>query len=218
MIRQTEILTAIQPYIVRAVELATTRVDDAHAHALKALTQAAIDEAAGRSTLRRIDWSRSFQAASYRLDELLAALAGLSTASRKGVIRDAFEAAYRDCHAHYRLTIDPVALRPNPEPTKGQIAKARTVVVLGYDARAYLVPVIEGAEARLKALLASLANPARSKADRSDQLAAWSRRTTDAIATAVTTYTRTGSFYLDRIAGRDVIRPELLHDDPTIPG
>lgn len=218
MIRQAELLAAIQPYVDKATRLIADRVDDAHAHAVKTLTQAAIDESAGRPTLRRIDWSRSFEAASSRLDELLDALAGPSTTSRKGIIRDGFETAYRDCYAHYRLTLDPAVLAGSPEPTKAQIVKARTVVVLGYDARAYLVPVVNAAESRLKALLASLANPGRSKADRTDQLAAWASRTTDGLTTAATIYLKTGSFYLDRIAGRDTIRPELLHDDPTIPG
>jgi len=217
--RQAELLAVVQPFVDRASALISDRVDDALAHAEKALTRATIDEPNGRATIRRVDWSPSYNAALSRLAELVERLAGPSVASQKGIVRQAWEEAYRDCHRHWNQVLDP-AIRDayRDYPDHKEIVRARTITVLGYDARSFLLGPADVAGRMLKATIVQVAVVSTPEAERANRLESWAKRTTTALQSRTAQLIRTGAFYLDRVAGRDVVRPELLHDDPTIQG
>lgn len=215
--RRSEILAVVEPFVAAARKKISARVADAHAHAMKVLTQSAIDTPDGQATLRKVDWSVSFDAASERLFELAESLSGPRVGSHKGLIRSAWVAAYGDCFRYYRETLSPEILDPRKtEPTAKMEAKVKTTVLLGYDARTFILPPIDQSISRLKSLLVSLASPNVPSKVRADRLSAWKTATESTLAARAAQAIRTGAFYFDRVAGRDVILPELLHPDPTV--
>lgn len=215
--RQGTLLAILKPRLDKIDAVIKARVDDAQAHAERALTKAAIEAQAGRPTLRRIDWSPSYGAACNRLGEMVDALTGPSSVSTDGLVRDAWAAAYTWSRGDWRSRLDPSILTSREEPSRDEIRQARTVILLGYDARGYLLPTVDGVSSRLRALLVSLALPTLSDRDRLDPLAHWGASTATTLSMRAAMLVKTGAFYLDRIAGRNVVRPELLHDDPTVP-
>lgn len=216
--RQVALLAVVQPYVDMAAKRIGDRLHDARAHAERAITAVAVGADPGRATLRKLESGRSQSAALARLDELLVDLVGPSVDSRKGIVRDAWADAYRDGRAHWRAVLDPSILAPrHAEPSRADLARARTIVVLGYGAREYLAPAVDGVGRRLRAILATASNRGWSEGAREDHLSDWSTTAAKSLTVRTAQLIRTGAFHLERVSGRDSIRPDLLLDDPTLP-
>jgi hypothetical protein len=220
--RRSEIEARCLPWVARCSALAAGQVADARAHASQAITKSLVATPDGRATLSRSNRNRSLQAAYARLDELTESLAGPSIRSQDGTVRDAWEALYRDCRGYWlQYHIDTGGedvLRPRSAdgPSQSEVGKVRSLVLGGYDARTRVVQVIDPAKRRLRALVVAAASPSRAPRDRSGSLRAWEVATSKAVALAARNAILTGAFLIDKIAGRAVIRPELLHPDPTM--
>lgn len=194
------------------------KIDDAYAHGIAGFTATLVDAPAGKPTARGTRNSRSIQAGLTRIDELHAWLAGPSRESQDGWIRDAWEEIYTDCRAYWSKAIDPNYLRPNSrEATKPEIRRVRAAIILGYDAREAVEGAIATAKRGLRTKVANLASPTYSAKDRREGLDAWRRASVAAISKQAELVILGGAYYLDRVAARDVLKPEFREDDPTIP-
>lgn len=220
--RRAEIEARCLPWVAKCSALAASQVADARAHASQAITKSLVATPDGRATLSRSNRNRSLQAAYARLDELTESLAGPSIRSLDGTVRDAWEALYRDCRAYwlrYHLDTggeDVLRPRSTDAPSQSEVKNVRSLVLGGYDARTRIVQVTDPSARRLRALVVSAASPARAPRDRSGSLRAWEVATVKAVALAARNAILTGAFLIDRMAGRAVIRPDLLHPDPTL--
>lgn len=216
--RRAEIEARGLPWVAACSALAASKVADARAHASQAITKSLVATPDGRATLSRSNRNRSLQAAYARLDELTTSLAGPSIRSLEGTVRDAWEALYRDCRAYWLDHLGPDVCRLTDAPSQSEVKNVRSLVLGGYDARTRIVQVIDPSARRLRALVVAAASPSRAPRDRSGSLRAWEVATTKAVALAARNAILTGAFLLDRMAGRAVIKPELLHPDPTLEG
>jgi hypothetical protein len=216
--RRAAIEARCLPWVARCSALAAVQVADARAHASQAINKSLVATPDGRATLSRSNRNRSLQAAYARLDELAESLAGPSIRSLEGTVRDAWEALYRDCRAYWLDHLGPDVCRPTSGPSQAEVATARVLVLDGYDARTRIVQVLDPSARRLRALVVSAASPSRAPRDRSGSLRAWEVATVKAVALAARNAILTGAFLIDRMAGRAVIKPELLHPDPTLEG
>jgi hypothetical protein len=197
------------------LDVVGSKVADARAHAEASLTGTLVDTPDGRPTLARVRRSRSLLAAGARLDELLARLAGPSSRSLDGLVRDAWEAAYRDCLAWWLGELPESVRIGRPEPTAAGLRGARSAVIEGRDARDWLAGPVEAARRGLKARVAAAASPAVGEAERRRMLAAWASGTARTLAQSVTQLVAAGVFRADDLASRAAVRPELRHDDAT---
>ena len=202
----------------RASAQVESKVADARAHASKALTESLKATPDGRQTARRAKRNPSSLAAQRRLAELLDELVGPQAFGvSQGLIREARESLYREAFTRWMKEI-PQALRlPTESPTESQIAAARGLVLHGLDLRQELAPRFE----RLKTFLASAivlagARDATAKS-KVDLLKAWEQAAVRDLNQSVALALGDSAVALDRIAGRDLIHPELL-DDSALEG
>lgn len=214
--RRAEIEDLCLAWIARCSALAASKVADARAHAGQAITKALVATPDGRATLSRSNRNRSLNAAIDRLDELVVSLAGPSVRSLEGTIRDAWEALYRDCRSYWFAHLGPDVCGPTAGPSMTEINVVRSLVLNGYDARTRIVNVTDPAARRLRSLVVAAASPAVRPRDRSGSLRAWEVATVKTVSLAARNAILTGAFRADVLAGRAVIRPELLHPDPTL--
>jgi hypothetical protein len=198
-------------WLRRAVERIDGKVADARAHAANALTERLRAEADGRPTIRLGAKSRSFAAALARLDELLTALAGPSEVSLAGLVRDAREDLYRHAFALHRGHVPPeLHVRPDPEPTKANVALIRAAAPHGHDPRTELAGIVAGATRGLKATLGLAGASDATRARQGDLLRAWESRTRDRIARSVEGLLSDSLVYADSEALSDVIHPSHI--------
>lgn len=217
--RRRAIVAAARPAVEKTGKAISRKVADARAHAEASLTGSLIGEAAGKPTVLRARRSRSLVAALARLDELAEVLAGPSSRSLGGSIRDAWEGAFRDAWAHARATSHPDDLDPrHTAPDALDVARSRSIVIEGHDARSMVLGPIGQAQRSLGALVAALATPTRTPNQRAVAIQAWQTKVSRAIGTTAGLAIYSGAFRLDTVATRAVLRPELLHPDPTVEG
>jgi hypothetical protein len=113
--------------------------------------------------------------------------------------------------------LDADIVRPNLQyPTVTELNAVRTLVLGGYDARTRITNATDPAFRRLKALVISAASPNAVARDRTASLRAWEVATAKAVSLAASNAIVTGAYRTDILAGRAVIKPELLHPDPTL--
>lgn len=124
----------LRPWIGKAVALINGRVEDARAHADKAVTDTLKATPDGRPSALRVQRSPSYQAALNRLDELEDALVGPASNSTAGLIRDARAAFYRDSIELWKHVI-PEERRAvkDPHPTAKGEAVVRGAIIHDLD-------------------------------------------------------------------------------------
>lgn len=190
------------------------KVEDARAHAERSITQTLKAAVEGRPSARQAIRSPSYQAALNRLDELWTWLAGPSTTSLDGRIRDAREAFYRRAFELNRPLV-PAALHvtADPEPTLANLRLMRGVLIHGLDLRQEL----EGpfADARRRLLAAVNLAGRRSTPDHveTEILDAWYRKTWESVQAAVLRCLSDSVEFADVEAARDLVHPDYLEAD-----
>ena len=188
-----------------------SKLEDAAAHAERAVTRGLKATADGRPTARKASQSPSFAAALARLDELWSWLAGPSKDSLQGRLRDAREAFYRKAFELHRELV-PVELQVSvdPEPTVANIRLVRGALIHGYDLRRELEGPFATAKRKLAAAVAQAGSRAARDADTSDVLGTWHRQSLGAIQAAVLRALSDSVEFADTEAGMDLIHPEFL--------
>lgn len=209
--RRVAIARAVRPAIEEAGSLIAVRLADAQAHARRAMSSGLVEAADGRPTLTLARQSEDLKAALARLTELEIALAAR--------IRDAWEAALVDAWAYARESAHPDDLDPDRlEPMALDLQRARSTVLDGYDARGLVAGSIAVARRRLAAVVPASSSPTISEKARADVLGSWRATAERSIKAAAAQGIFTGAFRMDLIAGWMVLKPELLHDDPSLKG
>ena len=218
-VRRAAIAALVRPHVVEAGRAIINRVLDVRAHAEKAMSASVIEMADGRRTHDKIDRSASMMTALERLDALhndLAGDPGQQGGWDGGLIGDAWEAAFLDAWRHARESAHPDDLLPSEMPTKIEHMEARRIILSGYDARGLIEGPIANAKRTLKAVTTMVASKTRTDRERKLSLDGWQSSSSRSIAAAVGQAIFTGSFRQDVRAGRLVLKPELLHPDPTM--
>lgn len=198
-----------EPWMKKALGLAESRIEDARAHAEKAITGRVKDAADGRQTWRLATAGRSFKAALSRLRELTDALCGPAKTSLDGLVRDARAAFYRDSWAAWHPEI-PAEYRASDSetPPKANLAAIRGATSHGYDLRSELAPAIEQAARTLQAAVTAAGGSGVSDAHAQAMLSAWETRAKATITqriAAVISDSDVGAHYL---AGLHLIHPD----------
>lgn len=193
------------------IPMVESKLEDAHAHAERAVTQTLKATADGRPTARKANRSPSFQAAVARLDELLDWLAGPSANSLRGRVRDAREAFYRKAFGlHLPMIPAELHVSPHPEPTFANLRLIRGALIHGVDLRKELEGPIATAKRQLTAAVASAGQRAATARDSSDILETWHKQSVAAIRTAVLRVLSDSVEFADTEAGTDLIHPDYL--------
>lgn len=210
--RKSKALEALRASWAAAIlPVVEAKVDDAHAHAGKAITDTLKATEDGRATARKASRSPSFQAALNRLDELWTWLAGPSKDSLQGKIRDAREAFYRKGFELQRPLIpDDLWITADPRPTAEGIRLIRGALIHGYDLRRELEGAFTTAKRGLSAAVAVAGRREADGATKTDLLGAWKRTTLDALRLAVLRALSDSVEFADVEAGVDLIHPEFL--------
>ena len=203
--------TTLQSWTDKALALIKAKVQDARAHASKAVTESLKQTPDGRPTARKARRSPSSQAAAKRLDELLDALAGPSVSGlNQGLIRDAREALYREAFDRWKVDIPEGLRRSLESPTLAAIAAARGLILHGYDLRSELSTTFDAQKTRLAAATVLAGSRGATSTTKVDLLGHWELAATNEISRVVALALGDSAVALDRIAGRDLVRPELL--------
>ena len=217
--RKAAALDALRADWARAILPAVGRtLDDARAHAERALTQALKAAADGRPTARRAARSPSFRAALHRLDELLEWLAGPSDVSLEGRVRDARERFYREAfRLNKPLVPDVLHVSADPQPTQQNLRLVRGALIHGLDLRRELSGPFDQAKRALAAAVAQAGQRSTPGHAEADLLDAWRRRSGDAIAAAVLRCLSDSLEFADTESARDLIHPDYF-EEPAAAG
>lgn len=190
------------------------KVADAHAHAVKALTDALRNTDDGRASILRLNGSPSLKAAYNRIDELREWLAGPSEVSLKGQLRDYREAAYR-LAAELWLPMVPPEYRSRNDhpPTKAEIRMVRAFPVHGYDLKRVLDGPTDTAKRELKAAAERAARRGTTDRNAADTLAGWESRTVGSLSRTVVTLLNDSTEHADTTAGQALIHPDFIEGE-----
>ncbi len=188
-----------------------SKVDDAHAHAVKGLTKRLKETADGRASLRHLGQSPSYQAAVERLNELWAWLVGPTQTSLKGKVRDAREAFLKEASwLWHPLVPEEIRSRSEHFPTQAEIRMIRAAAIHGSDPRKVLEGPILTAQRSLKAALEQAGQRSTPGRVEDDMLEAWRNRTTGSLSQTVTILLNDSVEYADTEAGRAMIHPDYM--------
>jgi len=192
------------------------KVADARAHAAKAVTDVLRNTPDGRPTIRRAKSSVSFQAAQNRLSELTAELAGPSIWSREGLLRDAYAELYAaSVQRWWPLVPESLRVAGDGRATAANLVRARALAPHGTDPRAELASVVEALRGRLHGAIVQTASAGPSPlAGGLDRLAAWELAARTAITRTAVLLLGDAEVALDRQAGVDLVRPEMIDRTP----
>jgi hypothetical protein len=187
------------------------KVADAAAHALKALTLSLDQTPEGRPTAAKVKRSPSYQASIARLTELRDELHALAERSRV----ETYTAAW----AFWRSELPAEVLAPSrgSAPPAALVTRARTMLTHGRTLRESLTAATDRAAKQLGPALTVAGNRATNSREANDAIRRWASASEGAIVAAFLAVVVDGQTTADRLAGRDVIRPELLLPDPSLP-
>jgi hypothetical protein len=183
------------------------KVGDAHAHAAKAITDAARHLADGRVTRARLNASPSRAAAVTRLDELLDDLVAIVRRARAALYHEAFTRMAGQIPEAYLA-------RANPEPTQRDTARFVAALLHGADLRDVLRRPVRTAQAQLTPMLTQACRHSEDEASAADRLDAWQRRASSTIATAMRLALSDSAAAAPMEATRDLLDPALIDDTP----
>lgn len=200
--------------LLARTEAARLRVDrgiaDATAHARNALTATLRKAPEGRPTLAVVRRNPSYGAALSRLDELRGALVEQVESARV----DAYRASWRFWCDHLPADVR----RPGLDgPPADRVERCRVAVLHGLTLAEEIGSRLAADRARLRPALAVAGNRATPIDDGEDGLRRWGDRARAGILSVVAAALNDSLVMADRLAGRDVLLPELLHPDPSLP-
>lgn len=202
----------------QATAIIDRKIDDAEAHALAALTKSLKETDDGRRTHLAARRGRSFQAGVSRLSELHDRLAGPSADSLSGLVLDARVAFYRLSLRLYWESLPASVTRPGiTSPTEAALVRVRRTLLHGTTMRIELGTPIVAAKRNLLAAVNLSASKGSTKSAAADLIGTWARQSRDALRAATHRALNDSLTLADRMAGRDVLDPEILADDPTLP-
>ena len=167
---EEKLIARLLPWAIKARKLIDSHVEDAKAHAVNVLTAAVRDTPDGRATVRKLDKSRSANAATGHLDTLLDDLVEL--------VRDARSAFYEGSTTLWLPHIpegNRIANAAKPSSAVERIM--RDAVISGYTLDMRLGPAIATAKRTLSAQL-NMGGASGSSVKRSDtRLKTWAMQT-----------------------------------------
>ena len=181
------------------------KIDDAAAHASKAITEGLKRTPDGRATFAAVAKRPSYQAAQNRLVELSQALAGLVSDAREAFYRESFPKMAGFIPAEFHRSSD-------PEPTQADISAMRGAAIHGIRLETRMAKERQDAGLHLRTVLTRAASRHRPEDDASDLLNAWSARTKERWLRVLALALSDSSVYADAKAGRDVV-----HEDRLLP-
>lgn len=197
--------------VAEARALARRALGDAAAHARNVLSEALRDAPEGRATAAKARRNRSYHAAMAKLDGLLADLTQL--------VGDFRGRTYVEEYRHWTDYLPARVLRvpPGNDPPARLIDRARAAMVHGLTPRQAIRPAIVRAKQSLLPALTVAGNRATPRRDAGDHVGLWARRSASAVEAIARSVLVDSQTLAHRLAGRDAIRPELLHPDPSLP-
>jgi hypothetical protein len=208
-------LQSLKPWLSRVLNQVESKVDDARAHAVKAVTDTLKQTPDGRPTLRRAGRSRSVLAAFSRLDELWDALCGPTNASLSGRIRDARAAFYAESFERWKPWIpSELWVGPDPHPTVENLKLARTYPIHGYDVRQEFSSPFQRAKISLQAAVTLAGRQSTSDHISTGIIDGWSEKTRQSLFVVAKSSLSDGQKWAETKAGRDLVHSDYLDDSP----
>lgn len=199
----------LTPWIEKASGLVRSKIEDSSAHALKAITESLKKTPDGRETDRKVSKSPSFIAALARLDELATLLAGSSSSSLDGLIRDARESFYRDSFEVWKAMIPAESwISTDPRPTQIGMARVRAMQIHGADVRVGIASSITQAKEDLKRAVNLGASRDSSHEIAADRLKTWARLKTDLITRTASLELSDSGVLVHGVAATDLVHPD----------
>jgi hypothetical protein len=211
-------LRLLAAWTADARKLIDSKVSDAKAHAVSALTDTLKWTPDGRRTIRKASRSPSYAAAVRRLSELWEALCGPSTASLDGLVRDAREAFYFDAFARWGPHVPDEFRVQVGSATLGGRKAARGMVLHGIELRRELGAPIERARRTLLAAVTLAAGRSTPTRIQSEIVSTWARKGAGAIFAATRLALSDSLVACDSMALRDLVRPEFRDGRVATPG
>lgn len=190
------------------VETLDDRFDDAVAHAMNAMTKTAKDAAEGRPTVASIRQNRSHEAARKRLIELAKIIAEAVVSARR--------AFFSDAAVQWRNVLAEELLRPAPH-IAGMVAAAADELYHGRPIRDECLIQAGRAADDMERALVLASSRATDRADEAELIHRWADRWRLALKQLAAGMLDDAAYRCDYLAGRAVVRPGLLHPDPSIP-
>jgi hypothetical protein len=185
---------------------AVRSIEDAAALGSRSVTKSARAAQDGRPTSALIRRSRSYQAA---LDRLTAA-GKAAAADLRACQREMYDAAY----AGWRAALPRDSLGPRDVAAGRAAYLAEYIEGVSYEYE--LAAPFARSAADLLRVLVMAAGRDLTRAESTDPIDAWEERAAAAAARAVDTAWDYAMRRADYRAGRDALRPDLLHPDPTM--
>ena len=182
--------------------------DDATAHGFKGLTDVVKSATEGRPTLAAVRKSRSFQAGNNRLGELHDALVKLLTDARVELYTVAFRG--------WRQVFPPDVMRPGADPTQAGIDRFRVLMIGALTLTDDLWFPIRRSIETLEQSLTIAGSQATAATHAQDLVTQWGQKARAGVLNTAQAALEDAMHRADYVAGRDVLRPELLEPDPTL--
>lgn len=189
------LLRRLAPWVEQANGLISDRLDDARAHAARAITERAKQAPDGKPTLQLVTQSRSFQAAVNRLDALHDSLVELTKDARAFFYRDSFRLWLPSIPVEIRISDD-------PKPTREGERQARGLVLYGTDLVTEIGAGIEDASRGLRAAVTMAASKAALPKEINAALDTWQRQKTDALKQRARTALSDSDVAVHQLVGR----------------
>lgn len=200
-----------------AGRLVRGKVADALAHAEKALTETLRSTPDGRASLVVIKRSRSYGSAVARLDELTVGLAGSSTSSVQGFIRDFRERSYVQSFAAWASIIPPEFHRDPARPLASERNAVRKIVLHGYELYDEIRLAVEAEANRLGAALAQAGTRGLGDATGAAVLRLWGTQAAARLISSASLAINDSAVRADTAAGYYLIHPDYRDEgDPPL--
>jgi hypothetical protein len=195
-----------------------SKIDDAEAHALRALTETLKDTAEGRATIRKAVKSRSYIAAVSRLKEIADYVAGPSDDSLAGFIADAREAflveAFREWTPLTPRDVRRLSQSLPVEPTIAERRAIRRLALHGSTVRGEINGRIQIVKRGLAAAVAQAGNRQLGSRESAAIIRTWSTKAKKSLAALVRLLLLDSVSLADTAAQYYIIRAEMRGDGP----
>lgn len=205
--KDADLAGAVRDFMAEARRRVDRGIDDATAHAERALTKVAREARAGKPTLVLIRAGRSYNAALERIRE--------TTDDLRGIVGEARERFYGIAYVGWVACLDPQWLRPGARPTQERASFVRGLALHGYPLDAELRNACEALERSLEQAIALASTPGLTQ-DPGGVVEGWDQRSRASLRSLSERLIDDSWVAADRAAGRDCLRPELLEPDPFL--
>lgn len=182
-------------------------IDDASAHAQRALTKVAREAKAGKPTLVLVRNGRSYNAALERIHE--------ATSDLLDLVRDARGQFYGVSFVGWVACLDARWVRDGAAPTQAGEARVRGLALHGYPLDVEFRNAADSLGRSLEQAVSLASTPGLTQ-DPQGVMDAWEERARAALWGTADRLIEDSWVVADRAAGRDCLRPELLEPDPFL--